>query len=438
MLKNLVWFLAISPVFGVHFAPGTKENDDEKSGSGNDSSTISSKNKNIPIEDFTYGEMVRELTDAELRKIVAEQPLDDPLNAFFDPFEPYRLSTFAYWHPITFPKEHANPPLPAGFLPLNAPPKSFPSDFFFQDDEARRIVLGEHAASFCPYLRRWREKHPLKPYPVDEEFLQVHPPIKFVPGKGYEIDMEQARLNFLTNRAQEQILREVVEDVQAQGAMASAETVLEEDQEMNKSEETNTAKPKKESEKNGKRKKKKPKKKKAIWELRVLLDVIAKVKKARPDCKRNYKFLAPPSENNYQLTSPPSCLEEVIFYMDEMEDIHNPVGIEEGLPEIVNKVEHYRQILIKLDVLNENRKKGKKRKGKCPFGFKKSNNGSDDKARKIYQGNIPKWAELKSGETVYSSSDEEMEKKIISKYRFPYKQVPFPSIQDTLKKYVSI
>lgn len=414
----MILFLFLA-VFAVNFAAGSTDDTENADGG------ITPKSKNIPIEDFIHGEMVRELTDAELSKIVAEQPFDDPLNAFFDPFEPYRLSTFAYWHPITYPKEHVNPPLPAGFLPLNAPPKNFPTDFFFKDgeavqtDESRRIVLGEHAASFCPYLRRWREKHPLKPYPVESDFLQSHPPIKFVPGKGYEIDTELARLNALTRQAQEQILREAAPVNPVDEAVISSDS----DAEDTSATEAKSAQRRKQKEHRKKRKK-------SIWQLSVLLDVIEKVKKARPDCKKNSKFLDAQSETDYHFSSRPSCLEEVIFYMDELEDIHDPVDLDDGVPEIVNKIDYYRQILIDLDALNTNKREPRK----CPFGFKKK--PDDVKACKIYQGTVPKWAELQAGETVYSSDDEA--KMIVSSYRFQYKQVPFPSIQDTLKKYVSI
>ena len=433
--------MAFGLVFSVTFAPGTKEED----GNQNEKSI-----KTVAQGDSVDGGLVRELSDTELRKIVAEQPLDDPLNAFYDPYEPYRLSTFAYWNPITFPKEHANPPLPAGFLPPNAPPKSFPSDFFFHDDEARRIVLGEHAAAFCPYLRRWRDKHPLKPYPVEADFLQRHPPIKFTPGKGYDIDMELARLNFLTRQAQEEILKKAEQEARS---AENKEKYYNENDEGKKSkkpkqssasqEQQPKAQQQNQKESTGGKvnksiptdKKKGGKKmtKKIIWELDVLMDMIERVRNSRSDCKKFDKFLEKPLPTPQYLSTPPDCLQEVIFFMDELEDIHDPISLEDDIPEINDKVEYYRHILIKLKEL----KTGKK-KGKCPFGFK---GGKDANAKsvKVYQGSIPNWAESKPGEKIYSSDDDEDgEWDKIEKYRFAYKQVPFPSIQDTLKKYVSI
>lgn len=444
MLHHLFLF-AFGLVLSVTFAPGTKEGSDNM---GDET------NKSIPNTGIVQGgdgELERELTDAELRKIVAEQPLDDPLNAFYDPYEPYRLSTFAYWHPITFPKEHANPPLPVGFLPPNAPPKSFPSDFFFHDDDARRIVLGEHAAAFCPHLRRWREKHPLKPYPVEADFLKLHPPIKFTPGKGYEIDHELKKLNDLTRKAEEEIMKEAVMGKQSTEMKAksddgsknnkkSKQEPLPQEQRPPKTEEVQnqpeikedanekTSGPKKKEEiKGGKKQKKK------IWELKVLMDVIRKVMIARPDCRTYGKFLETPLPSVHYLSTPPDCLQEVVFYMDELEDIHNPVKIEDNIPEIVNKVELYRHVLVKLYEYKTGKQKGK---GRCPFGFK-SKNEVEENPVKIYKGTIPKWAALKPGEEIYTSDDDSKSERV-EKYRFAYKQVPFPSIQDTLKKYVSI
>lgn len=425
----LLIFLALGLVLCVSFAPGTKEGEDN---SNNKTGKI---NSSISGGENVDGSLVRELNDIELRKIVAEQPLDDPLNAFFDPYEPYRLSTFAYWHPITFPREHANPPLPAGFLPPNAPPKSFPSDFFFHDDEARRIVLGEHAAAFCPFLRRWREKHPLKPYPVEADFLQRHPPIKFTPGKGYDIDMELARLNYLTRQAQEEILKKAGQE--AQSAEIKAKHADDGKKPKNTKQTPKCQEPPKVKEEqkgstgpNGKKKNGKGKKKKSIWELKVLLDVIETVKRSRPDCSKHSKFLEKPQPSSPYLSAPPDCLQEVIFYMDELEDSHDPVELEDNIPEIVDKVEFYRHILIRL-----NEFKAGNKKGKCPFGFKAKNESTNPV--KVYQGTIPKWAELKSGEEIFPSDDDPEWGKM-EKYRFAYKQVPFPSIQDTLKKYVSI
>lgn len=397
----------------------------------NDDDDSSSEFISAPVEEFVHGEMVRELTDSELSKIVAEQPFDDPLNGFYDPFEPFRLSTFAYWHPITFPKEHVNPPLPAGFLPLNSPPKNFPSDFFFHDDdeaiqndEFRRLLLEEHAASFCPYLRRWREKHPLKPYPVESDFLESHPPIKFITGKGYEIDMELIQLNILSQKAQEQIVREAVE---------------------NNTEEAKNASPHESKEASRVKDKKKKRKRKSIWKLDVMLRVIEKVKRNRKDCRKNYKFLDPPKQMNFKFNSLPTCMEEVIFYMDDMEDLQKPSINDRKIPDLVDKVEYYRNMLIDLNVLKVEKRRNysldrdnddpeKNKNKKCPFGFKRTNS----KVNQAHQGTIPKWAELSENETIYSSSDDEMENNYPTKYLFPYKQVPFPSIQDTLKKYVSI
>lgn len=448
MFDILFLFFVVGIVFCVSFAPGTKEEDDNL-----DDRTIKS------ISDAAYdqsvsGELVRELSDVELRKIVAEQPLDDPLNAFYDPYEPYRLSTFAYWHPITFPKEHANPPLPVGFLPPNAPPKSLPSDFFFHDDEARRIVLGEHAAAFCPYLRKWREKHPLKPYPVEGDFIRRHPPIKFTPGKGYDIDHELKKINDLTRKAEEEIMKEAGMGKQSAETKAKSEddgknlkNPASHEQKFAKSggeqqqkthpeikkEETSSSKEgEKSKSKNNNSNRNNNNKKKVIWELKVLMEVIQRVKNTRPDCKNYKNFLETPLYSVHYLSTPPDCLQEVIFFMDELEDINDPIYLEENVPEIINKVEFYRHVLVKLYEFRAGKKKGK-----CPFGFKSKNEATVEYSVKIYKGSIPRWAELKPGEEIYSS-DVDSKWENVEKYRFAYKQVPFPSIQDTLKKYVSI
>jgi hypothetical protein len=447
-MLNFLFIFAFGLVFSVSFAPGTKESQDD-----NDNCNTKPISDTVNNESGVDGELERELTDAELRKIVAEQPLDDPLNAFYDPYEPYRLSTFAYWHPITFPKEHSNPPLPVGFLPPNAPPKSFPSDFFFRDDDAQRIVLGEHAASFCPFLRRWREKNPLKPYPIEADFLRRHVPIKFTPGKGYEIDHELKKINDLTRKAEEEIMKEA--ELENQSAQEKVNNDDDEGEKLNnpkqeplsqEQKQPKTEEPQKQpqansmkeevngnSSPNAKIKKGKRKSRKVVWELNILMDVIRRVMNARPDCRNYAKFLERPLPTVHYLSTPPDCLQEVVFYMDELEDVHNPVKIEDNLPEIINKVEFYRHILVKLYEFKIGKKK---KKGKCPFGFKSKKEAVNDSV-KIYKGSIPKWAESKPGEEIYTS-DADSKWENVDKYRFAYKQVPFPSIQDTLKKYVSI
>lgn len=418
------------------------------------------KNENNNLNIDTKNDVNIELSDIELRKIVAEKPLDDPLNAFYDPFEPYRLSTFAYWHPITFPKDHANPPIPAGFLPPTAPPKSFPDDFFFHDEEFRRIVLGEHAAAFCPFMRKWREKHPLKAYPgYSSDFIERHPPIKFTHLKGYEIDWELERLNVLTRQAQNKILQEA----EAQDSNKIKETdknvssKLENKINLKKSfvENSNS---KKQKTKPVYGKVKKQKKTRAQWEFEILLEAIETVRKGetRPDCKSFSKFTSPsesaPNSNFNFIHTPPTCLQEAIFHMEELEDLYDPIELEDNIPEPVNKdkVEHYRQILVQYDSAINSKSSG----GKCPFSAsQKSADNNNNKehenetTNKVYQGTVPKWAQLVTGENLFSSEHEEdaqesetraKQPKRPEKYRFAYKSVPFPSIQKTLKKYVSL
>ena len=64
----------------------------------------------------------QEITESELIKIATENHIQDPLNSFYDPFEPYRIISYAYWRPITNPALHKNPQIPPNFIPPNAPP----------------------------------------------------------------------------------------------------------------------------------------------------------------------------------------------------------------------------------------------------------------------------------------------------------------------------
>lgn len=395
----------------------------------------STQNADFEGEDKRNADKDSELSDAELSKIVAEIPLDDPLNAFYDPYEPYRLSSFAYWHPITYPELHQNGPVPTGFIPPNAPPKSLPSDFFLHDDEARKLVLSEHAAAFCPYLRRWREKHPLKPYPVGPDFLQRHSPIKFVPGKGYEIDAELDQIMRLSQTIEEGVInRHVakmshkpaaeVDNVNKAGADANVtgpEAAEPEQQFIEEEEEVEGHK-------------KRANVKNPFFELELLLKMIEEVKKVRPDCRKHTSFIDPIPTRNVYYTGLPSCLHEAIFRMEEMEDIIVPADEDNHSPEIANKPEYFRQVLLRL-----NTGKGFQ-KGKCPFGFggsKKNEQMPPLQVPNVYQGTIPEWAQLQPGEEIFSSG-EDSEMEAAEKYLFSYKQVPFPSIQDTLKKYVSL
>ena len=405
----------------------------------------------------------QEITESELIKIATENHIQDPLNSFYDPFEPYRIITYAYWKPITNPALHKNPQIPPNFLPPNAPPKSLPTDFFFQDSSARQLVLEEHAAAFCPFLRRWRDSNPLKPYPIDQEFINNHPPIKFTPGKGYEIDTELDWLNFLSRRATDEFARKFTLDTfAARAAAAAAEKAV---QPVSSSVSQTTSAPvtvvqagKQDKKKTGTGKNEKPKKKKKIKslpELDIFLSKIEEVKKNRSDCRKHQNFISVPPPMDMRINSPPNCLQEVVFLLEEHEDRTNPVGRESKSPEIVDKVEHYRQILIRLDAMGASKglsfgPRSPRAGRKCPFGFKshlKSNKPkikektkiqiAKTKSLKTFKGNVPQFALLKEGEEIFpSESDPEFEN--VTKYVFPYKLVPFPSIQDTLKKYVSI
>lgn len=420
-------------------------------------------NKNEEVEEDD-DEDEESISESELIKIATENHIHDPLNSFYDPFEPYRIITYAYWKPITNPALHKNPPIPPNFLPPNAPPKSLPTDFFFQDTAARQIVLDEHAAAFCPFLRRWREKYPLKPYPVVSGFSNTHPPIKFVPGKGYEIDTELDWLNLLSRRATDELARKYTIKTAAARAAAMAAAAKAAQTEFISGNGANIpafpfplpvsqSQPPEEPRKKEPRKvesSSKPKNKKPSTrssDLEVLLSKIDEVKRKRPDCRKHENFISIPPPMNMKLSAPPPCLLEVIFLLEEHEDRTDPIGRESKLPEIVDKVEHYRQMLIKLDAMGES--KGIKfRPGrKCPFGFKsgakkrKAKAKSDDppvkKVTKFYRGTIPQTAALKPGEEIFSTGNES-ESEFPTKYVFPYKLVPFPSIQDTLKRYFSI
>ena len=209
------------------------------------------------------------------------------------------------------------------------------------------------------------------------------------------------------------------------------------------------------------RRARKPKKTRAQWEFEILLEAIETVRKGgtRPDCKSFSKFtsLSESAPNFNFIHTPPTCLEEAIFHMEELEDIYDPIELEDNIPEPVgkDKVEHYRQILIQYhSAING---------GKCPFSAaseknkheeqktadnnnnnNKKNENENETINKVYQGSVPKWAELVAGEKLFSSEDEEdapeneTRAKKPENYRFAYKSVPFPSIQKTLKKYVSL
>ena len=422
------------------------------------------ENEDAEVED---DEACKEITESELLRIAAEDHIQDPLNSFYDPFEPYRIISYAYWRPITNPALHKNPQIPPNFIPPNAPPQSLPSDFFFQDSVARKLVLEEHAAAFCPFLRRWRESNPLKPYPIEKEFTKNHPPIKFTPGKGYEIDTELDWLNILSRRATDDLARKfilnsvaartaIAKAAEAQTPAAAPEAVPVKDSQNSKKTDIKKDNIKTQPAVN-------KKKSKTRTELDVLLSKIEDVKRRRLDCRKLENFMDIPPPMGMFIYSPPNCLQEVVFLMEEHEDRNNPIGRESKSPEIVDKVEHFRQVLIKLNAISESKGSAfdrmlRKHGGKCPFGFKSHKNTKNNKSKqvpkskekdketvklsnagaiKVYQGTVPKFAELEEGETVFpSDSDTEFEN--VTKYVFPYKLVPFPSIQNTLKKYVSI
>ena len=455
MLFKFLFLVTVGKSLCVHFAPGTKQKDGSQAQKIEPEPNASEPDRFEGNEGDNKG-FPRELSETELHKIVAEQPLDDPMNAFYDPYEPYRMSAFAYWRPITFPKEHANPPIPVGFLPLNAPPKSFPPDFFFHDDEARRIVLNEHAASFCPYLRKWREMHPMKPYPIGSNFLQNHPPIKFVPGTGYEIDLELAGLHFFSRKAEDEILKKAAREAEEIVSRPQSQTQSQ-SQSQSQAQTQTQAHSQSQSqtqqtiqgsvaehdgpfeESSSEEENRESYRKRGKWLVNVLLQSIDFVQESRLDCRKFSSFLEIPPPPKFHLGAPLTCLEEVIFMMDELEDIYDPVESEDNIPEILNKPDHYRKILSAIAAGKMSTKKGK-----CPFGFKNPNKQKKSPPKKaqlskteIHKGTVPKWAKLKPGEEIFSSS-EEAEDELIEKYRFSYTQVPFPSIQDTLKKYVSI
>ena len=404
-----------------------------------------------------------EISDAELSKIVAEMPLDDPLNAFYDPYEPYRLLTFAYWRPITYPDEHKNPPLPTGFIPCNVPPKSFPADFFLHDDEAKELVQNEHAASFCPFLRRWRRKHPLKAYPVGPDFLQNHPAFKFIPGRGYEVDVELENIKRRSRSIEQGILNKAAKERKRKGNRAQQKSesdrgqTLESDgrQKMDSEDSQPPTSTNTNISTNRNKKRRDP-----YFDLKILLKIIDHVKKIRSDCQNDFSFTEPLPSKSVSFRARANCLHEVIIRMEEKEDMHSHVDRSGNFPEIANKYEYFRQILLKM-----NNGKGLKKGEKCPFGFGTFKNSEETHlsaaSLKVYRGAIPDWAKLKPGEEIFSlSNDSEKEKddekekysnhnnninnnnnnnhNHKNQYLFSYKQVPFPSIQDTLKKYVGL
>lgn len=425
-----------------------------------------------PMDEDKDSEKEGDFNDAELGRIVVEIPLDDPMNAFYDPQEPYRLSNYAYWRPITYPEVHENPPLPTGFIPPNAPPRSLPSDFF-NDDEARKLVLSEHGASFCPYLRRWREKHPLKPYQLGPDFMQRHPPIKFISGKGYEIDFELDHIKKLSQTIEEEVLDDYATKLyygeispnplpipSEKNALnvpnvpnmpptdAATNTVPGSGPDLSSAGQTalNEIPPEISEER-------KPMRKNPYGELGFLLKIVGEVQNVRMDCRNMTDFTKPIVAENVYYSYPPSCLLEVVLRMEEIEDIHDASDDERDSPEIADKPEYFRQILLRVGDEKDFDLK------KCPFGFgnsksKKKKKESEKSAiskpqnphkqikssnfPKIYKGKIPEWAKLNPGERIFSTEEEDSDGAYAEKYLFPYTPVPLPSIQKTLKKYVGL
>lgn len=400
----------------VQFAQGTKEaleNDQQQQ------QQPQQNNEDCPPE----------LSDAELRKIVAERPEDDPLNAFYDPFEPYRLSTYAYWHPITDPQKHTNPLLPSGFLPPFAPPKSLPNDFFHDnDEEARKLVLEEHAAAFCPFLRRWREEHPLKPYPIGPDFMKRHPPIKFVSGTGYKLDTELARLNSLFEELRAKRLKEMQttrmstkkDQVKSKDIDNDSESEkfssLSDSSEASCSTDTDDAL-----------------QEKALKRIKTAMAQVKRAHKSRgsKQCSKDSDFVSSSAISVDRLDSI-SCLEEAIFTADLEEDLIAPVERDESVAELNDKFEFFRELLLKHF--------GAEGKGKSQTRhLSRAENDSKriKEARKeiSYRGSVPDWARPEAGEELYSS-DEEVD--LPETYCFPYSPVPLPSIQSTLQKFVNI
>lgn len=430
-------YILLSTWLGFIFSvkPKTEPSTVDKKAADSASAALSDDNGDGDDESDIYSEdakPLRDLTDSDLRRIVSEQAIDDPLNGFYDPFEAYRLSTYAYFNPITFPLEHDNPPIPVGFLPPNAPPKSLPSDFFFFNDDSHRIVLGEHAASFCPYIRRWREKHPLRPYPVEENFLDRHPPIKFDPSVGYTIDIEQCPLNSIFRKAEEELFEKYAYEME-QEILESGIVDFED---------TDSQVPAKSDKASDLKALRSP-----FFKWKKFMEIVRGLMKKRSDCSTLKKFTEPVVYFGMYGSSPLTCMQEAIILLDKWEDDNLEITIEEEIPEFVDKAEKYRQIL-----LLKSRKA--KKEGKCPFNYFNSSHDSKDKDHhnsktktkkgdtsylpsrptRLFKNSLPKWLELGPGERLFSSEEEPEP----DTYRFLYKQVSFPSIQKTLRKFACI
>jgi len=139
-------------------------------------------------------------------------------------------------------------------------------------------------------------------------------------------------------------------------------------------------------------------------------------------------------------------MQEAIILLDKWEDEHLNITVEEEIPEFVDKAEKYRQVLL---VKTQKAQK----EGKCPFKFfnsgdkkkkaktssktKKTSKQSSSKPTALFKSSVPKWAELSPDEQFLSSEDEIISTRVRI-YRFLYKQVSFPSIQKTLKKFACI
>lgn len=340
-------------------------------------------------DEWGEGNARSDLSDNELTQLVEETPESDPLNSFYDPHESYRLNTYAYWKPITIPSEHANPALPPGFLPLNAPPHSLPDDFY-HEEESRFLAMTEHAASMCPYIRRWRELNPLRPYPVGPDFATRHAPIKFVPGRGYEIDKELAELNAA--------LRDSFKQNGAEEAKPTGTT------ELRAGTGTRSLKLLK-------------------WQVQVLIKAVMLVQKRRPrECSKLSDFVGPaaakPAASSALMTDK-TCFQEAIYELEMVEDVKIPVGLFNDHPEPADKVLFYGPLLTKLLQLrlSEGRPHPLPRKPK-----------DAEKARprqRRASSEIPAWAQLEAGERLmYLSGDEQAWPE---RYLFPYTAVSLPS-----------
>ncbi len=396
----------------VKFAQGTKQPELE---------TGSKKNQPLPLN--------RELSEAELRKIVAERPEDDPLNAFYDPFEPYRLSTYAYWHPITEAHRHANPLLPSGFLPAFAPPTGFPSDFFHDDEGARKLVLEEHAASFCPFLRRWREGHPLRPYPLSPDFILKHPPIKFVPGTGYQVDTELNHLTLLYRsiRRAKSDKGDREKDKEDKGDREKdkedkGDSDSTSDSDSNDSSDCSTDSASASDYSN-------VSSISFAFELKRAIEGVKRrhKKSGSHRCLRDENFVQQKTAKMGGLLGESiSCLEEAIFMVELEEDLISPVEREEN-PELIDKFTFY------LNLLGCNSSNSRQSKTATS---KHSNSSVPAKVKEVsYRGRVPEWAKPVSGEELYSDTEQVL---LPETYHFPYSSVPLPSIQNTLQKFVNI